>query len=76
MANKKLQHQRWQDIPKKTRVPCFGSRLTPSTSSRAFRPGQIVPGEAHFVVTASSSLDGHNKPVADTQVLFLEEDLQ
>lgn len=52
------------------------TRLTSCAGSWALRPGQVVPGEAHLVVPAPRALDGHVEPVAYSQVVFLEEDLQ
>lgn len=54
----------------------FQNLHTSRASSRAFRPGQVVPGEAHLVVTTSSALDGHVELVAYPEVLFLKENLQ
>lgn len=51
-------------------------RLTSRAGSRAFRPGQVVPGEAHLVVSTSCALNGHVELVAYSHVLLLEENLQ
>lgn len=49
--------------------------ITSRTSSGALRPGEVVPGEAHLVVTASSALDRHVELVPDSLVLLLKENL-
>ena len=48
---------------------------TSSTGGRAVRPGLVVPGEAHLVVPAPRTLDGHVELVADALVLLLEQHL-
>lgn len=53
-----------------------GVKLTSGAGGRALGPGQEVPGEAHFVVSAARALDGHVEPVVDAQVLLLQEHLE
>lgn len=50
--------------------------ITSRTSSGALRPGEVVPGEAHLVVPASSALDRHVELVPDSLVLLLKENLE
>lgn len=50
--------------------------LTPSAGGGAFRPEQVVPGEAGLIIPASCPRDGYVEPVADAQVLLLQEDLR
>lgn len=49
--------------------------ITSRTSRGALRPGEVVPGEAHLVVPASSALDRHVELVPDSLVLLLKENL-
>lgn len=49
--------------------------ITSRTSRGALRPGEVVPGEAHLVVAASSALDRHVELVPDSLVLLLKENL-
>lgn len=58
------------------RLKGFTRRHTSSAGSRAFRPGQVVPGKAHLVVAASCALDRHVELIAYSQVLLLKENLQ
>ena len=65
------------------RIRCSGGASThrargPRTSGagcRAVGPGLVVPGEAHLVVPAPRTLDGHVELVADALVLLLEQHL-
>lgn len=50
--------------------------ITSRTSSGALRPGEVVPGEAHLVVAASSALDRHVELVPDSLVLLLKKNLE
>lgn len=50
--------------------------ITSRTSRGALRPGEVVPGEAHLVVAASSALDRHVELVPDSLVLLLKENLE